>query len=98
MNYRHGDVIILEIPAIPTEAKKEKGLTLAYGEATGHHHTIVEGEGSIFRYDEKMYLRITSKIAKIDHPEHGLKTLEKGDYEIDIQQEWKEDGWTKVID
>lgn len=96
-SYRHGDVVIK-----PTkdriQGEKQKHLVLAEGEATGHSHRVVEGKAELFKYNEKTYLRVLSKIAKIDHEEHGLRTLAKGDYEIDIQQEWKEDGWAKVID
>lgn len=97
-NFRHGDVIIAAVDTIPAEAVKQNDLTLAEGEQTGHHHSIVEGLGERLIFDDKMYLRIQSDIAKIDHPEHGLKTLTKGDYEIKIRQEWQEDGWAKVVD
>ena len=97
-NYRHGDLVIKPIKLIPKEAKIQDNLTLAYGEATGHHHTVTEGKAKHFKFKDKIYLKVISDIAKIDHPEHGLRTLTKGDYEIDIQQEWKEDGWKRVID
>lgn len=96
--YRHGDLVIKPVQAIPTEAVKQKTLTLAEGEATGHHHTVVSGNAVHFKFDDKIYLRVLSEIAEIDHQEHGKRELLKGDYEIDIQQEWKEDGWAKVID
>ncbi len=96
--YRHGDLIIKPISKIPTEAIQQDNLRLAEGEATGHHHTVVEGEAIHSRFNDKIYLKVLSKIAKIDHPEHGLRTLSRGEYEIDIQQEWEEDGWAKVID
>lgn len=97
-SYRHGDLVIKPCTKIPEKAEKQKHLTLAEGEATGHSHTIVEGKAIHFRFDDKIYLRIQSKIAKIDHPEHGLRELPKGDYEVDIQKEWKEMGWSKVVD
>lgn len=96
--YRHGDLIIKPIKLIPKNAEKQKDLTLAWGEATGHHHTIVAGDAIHLRFDDKIYLKVLSKIARIDHPEHGLRILNRGEYEIDIQQEWKEEGWAKVID
>lgn len=37
--YRHGDLLIQKA-AIPAEAQPSKGNILAYGEATGHHHSI----------------------------------------------------------
>ena len=96
--FRHGDLIIKPVAEIPKEAERQNHLTLAEGEATGHHHSVVEGQAVHFRFDGKIYLRVISEIAKIDHPEHGLRELPQGEYEVDIQQEWKEDGWAKVID
>lgn len=94
---RHGDIIIKPTTE-KVQGEKQNHLILAEGEATGHYHKIVEGTAELFKYNDKMYLKVISDIAKIDHQEHGLRALTKGDYEIDIQQEWKEDGWTKVID
>lgn len=98
VNYRHGDVLIIAVNEIPDKAIKQNDLTLARGEQTGHHHTIVEGMGERLIFNDEMYLRIQSDIAKIDHPEHGLKTLIKGNYKIKIRRQWQEDGWYKVID
>lgn len=97
--YRHGDVIIRESGAvIPEQAKQQKDLVLAEGEMTGHRHKITEGAAELFTYNEKMHLKILSKIAKVDHQEHGLGELPEGNYEIIIQQEWQETGWKKVVD
>lgn len=37
--YRHGDLFIEQVE-IPADVKPSKGNILAYGEATGHHHSI----------------------------------------------------------
>lgn len=37
--YRHGDLFV-QAAQIPQDAKPAKGSILAYGEATGHHHSI----------------------------------------------------------
>ena len=95
--YRHGDLIIKRTTD-KIQGEKQKHLVLAEGEVTGHSHRTVEGDAELFKWNEKMYLKVISNICKTDHEEHGLRTLNKGDYEIDIQQEWKEDGWAKVID
>lgn len=96
-NYRHGDLIIR--PAtIPVQATEQPTLRLVEGEATGHHHSIVSGDAIHFRFNDKIYLRVRSDICKIDHPEHGPGELPQGDYEIGIKQEWKETGWTKMLD
>ena len=96
-NYRHGDVVIIK-SIMPKNAIDKKHGTLAEGEVTGHFHKIVNGDASVFQFNNEMYLRVKSDIAKIDHPEHGLKDIAKGDYKIKIHKTWQEDGWTKVID
>lgn len=95
--YRHGDVVI-----VPTKKKiqgeEQKKPILALGEVTGHSHQITKGNAKVFKYDEKMYLRVISPFALLRHEEHKEIKLPQGDYEVFIQQEWKEDGWQKVID
>jgi len=96
-NYRHGDVII--IPAkIPSKAKKQKGLTLAEGEVTGHSHQISSGKAALFKFDEKVYLRVTSPLAALTHEEHHQIDLPAGEYEVIIQQDYEPEGWTRVRD
>lgn len=96
-NYRHGDVIV--IPAkIPAKAEKQKGLTLAEGEVTGHSHQISSGKAVMFKFDDKTYLRVTSPLAALTHEEHKQIDLPAGDYEVVIQQDYEPDGWKKVRD
>lgn len=99
-NYRHGDVLIRRVQELPQGLTRHKDLTLAYGEATGHHHTVIEGQAVQYRDAASggIWLEVLSDTAVIDHPEHGRGCLDRGVYEIDIQQGWQEDGWTKVID
>ena len=51
--FRQGDVLLVKIDAIPKTAKKIKGemVTLALGEATGHHHSFT---GGVVGYAEKV--------------------------------------------
>jgi hypothetical protein len=93
---RHGDVLILQKDKIKKEGKTEKPI-LAYGEVTGHMHQIVEGLAHVYKFDNKIYMEALTD-CKINHEEHGLKEIPKGDYEIIIQEEWQETGWKKVID
>lgn len=37
---RNGDVDIFKITSLPKNLKKIEGKTIAYGEATGHNHTL----------------------------------------------------------
>ena len=96
--YRHGDVLLVPVASIPFEAIEQPSLVLVLGEQTGHAHAITEGAAKHFKYDEKQYLKVIKRIAKIDHEDHGPGWIEPGTYEIKIRQEWQEDGWMKVVD
>lgn len=99
-NYRHGDVIVKQVESIPAEAveQKSKKLVLAEGEVTGHSHQISAGVAQLFRYEDKVYLRVTSEIAALTHEEHHKIELPTGDYEVEIQQDYEPSGWQKVVD
>lgn len=99
--FRHGDVLIQQAK-IPEGAEKvgssKERVTLALGEVTGHSHWLPAGAAVMFKYNEKTYLRVTKKKAKINHEEHGLKEIPVGDYEINIQNDYEPDGWKNVQD
>lgn len=84
---QQGDVLISQ-SKIPQKAIKLPHLTLAIGEATGHHHTITEGEAELLEADSKWYLRVLSEEAILTHQEHKPITILKGEYEIGIVQEY----------
>lgn len=96
-NARHGDVLIVATNDKPQGDKQEK-LILAYGEVTGHSHQITDGKAELFKWNEKTYLKVISDYATLNHEEHKMLKIPQGNYEIIIQEEWQEDGWTKVID
>jgi hypothetical protein len=87
---RHGDVIL--IPANKelekTELKKEN--TIAYGEATGHHHTIYAKDSAsgskVIEFDGKKYLHLFGT-CELKHQEHDPIKLPSGVYEIKIERE-----------
>lgn len=97
VNFRHGDVII-----VPTtdkiDGEKEKHLTLAQGETTGHAHRITKGKAALFRFNEKTYLRVMSEVAVLTHEEHKALSIPQGDYEIILQREYEPSGWRTVQD
>jgi len=83
---QQGDVIIKKVSEV--KGKKLDHLTLAVGEATGHHHTVTEGDAELFEHEGTLYLRINSDEAKVTHQEHGTVTIPKGDYQIGIVREY----------
>ena len=86
MFYQHGDVIIKKVNGV--KGKKLNHLTLAKGEATGHHHTITEGEADLYEHEGVLFLRVNSERAVITHQEHKPLTIPKGDWEVGIVQEF----------
>ncbi len=98
--YRQGDVLILEIDAIPATAKPEKGLVLALGEATGHKHQIMNKK-SVNRFvaERLQYLSVKAKAgAVVQHEEHSPITLPPGNYAVLIQTEYAPGELKLVID
>lgn len=83
---QQGDVIIKKV--LKVKGKKLDHLTLAVGEATGHHHTITEGEAELYEENGVLYLHVESESAILTHQEHKSITIEKGDYEIGIIREY----------
>lgn len=86
MFLQHGDVIIKKTNQI--KGKKLNHLTLAEGEATGHHHTITEGDAELYEHEGTLFLRVNSEEATLTHQEHNPITIPQGDYEIGIVQEY----------
>jgi hypothetical protein len=85
--FQQGDVIIQETNE-KINGKKLNHLTLAEGEATGHHHTIVSGIATLIMMKDKMFLKVMSDYAKLKHQEHNEIDIPKGNYEIGIVREY----------
>jgi hypothetical protein len=87
--YRHGELLLCEIDAIPDGAVVKKSSVVATGK-TGHDHTIKGGQ--ILECNTpggtSSYLDITHAGATIDHEEHGPILLQPGEkYEVIRQRE-----------
>ena len=78
MILQQGDVILEKVNEI--KGKKLDHLTLAKGEVTGHHHTIIEGEAELYEENDVLYLRVLSDTATLTHQEHQTITIPKGDF------------------
>ncbi len=87
--YRHGDVLVAAIVAIPPAAVKRPHLVLAEGEVTGHMHRIADpGSAELYQENRQVYLRVIAKHATLIHPEHGPIALPRGDYRVWRQREY----------
>lgn len=107
--YRHGDILIRRVDAVPTEGvmpagPDKRGLVLAEGEVTGHAHTIArptEGQNILVSTDQaealKMWLTLDAP-AELQHQEHATITLPPGDYEVIRQVEYEAGELRNVAD
>ena len=88
MKIQQGDVILKKVDSLPENYQKLDHLVLAEGEATGHHHQIVNGQAELLNANGILFLKIISKIAELQHEEHKNIVLEKGLYKINQVREW----------
>jgi len=98
---RQGDVLMIPVKSIPTGLIKTKKLTLAYGEVTGHHHTIAGNNTAIGYADVEdstpQWLDVADK-AVLVHQEHNPVVLDEGKYQVIIQSEYTPKEIKKVAD
>ena len=96
---RQGDVLLVPISKLPESVKPEKTITVAYGEVTGHHHDLVavDGKVQIYSLEDQLFARVDGDVV-ITHQEHDQISVEKGLYEIRIQQEYTPESIRRVLD
>lgn len=87
--YRHGDVLIEEVPTLPKVREKLPHTILAHGEVTGHCHRIKEsGAADFYTTSEGFYLHVRGESATVVHEEHRPITLTAGYYRVWRQREY----------
>ena len=89
MQYRQGDVLFIDCPALPDGLKKREGAVVALGEATGHSHRF-DDTSAVALYDAPdglMYADVKTE-TKIVHEEHGPISFRPGVYQIRRQREY----------
>jgi len=91
---RHGDLLLRKLEGgVPKSATALNTLTLAEGEATGHHHTITSGQAVIYApasvtESVQKYIEVKSKKAELTHQEHKPVNLSQGVYGLSIEREY----------
>ena len=88
---QQGDVLIIRVGEVPTEAKavQHDGI-LAKGEATGHNHKVAVSDMPNTLFYEKggqLFIK-NSNIIKIEHQEHKTIELPVGEWEIKKVKEY----------
>ena len=84
--YQQGDVVIVATTSV--KGKKLNHLTLALGEATGHHHTITEGDAELYEHEGTLFLKVNSDKVTLTHQEHKTIEIPQGEYQINIVKEY----------
>jgi len=95
---------------IPSHAKRIPLRPLAFGEKTGHHHSLMANPGVCLEEAAEMFevktddgvkhfLRITGEGVSLVHQEHKAHpSIVPGSYEVVIQQENTDWGSRAVLD
>lgn len=100
--FRQGDVLLIPTKTIPNSLKRTKRVTLALGEVTGHHHSILDGNAVGYADDENSlakYVEVKSpKGAALTHQEHDTIVLPEGNYRVVGQVEYTPQGISRVAD
>lgn len=107
--FRQGDVMIRAVQAIPATAKAEPlrddgRVTLALGEATGHHHSFFDRRVCMFRDDGlgRTFVRVeageSGEDAMLKHQEHTAIPVPPGYYELVNQLQYTPEAIRRVED
>lgn len=93
---RQGDVLlqkvdkqinILDATEATVDPKVPGRVVLAYGEATGHHHSISTDYAKMYEWKGDRLLEVKEG-AVLEHQEHSAITLEPGVYKVVQQREF----------
>lgn len=97
--YRHGDVLIKQIPHLPSNAQKLVGATLAQGEVTGHSHRLQQVDAvQLWGHGNQLFLEVKASSATLIHEEHRAIELPYGFYRVWKQREYRPDAYVEVMD
>lgn len=91
--YRHGDVLLRRVKKVVKITAGKPELTIARGEATGHHHTLypikkigIEALAQLIEMEGVKYLALSGDM-ELRHQEHHALKIDQGVYEIIDEQE-----------
>ena len=87
--YRHGDVMLQEVEALPGDLEKLPHRILAHGEVTGHCHRIQETElSALYMSPDGLFLEVRDGSVSLTHEEHATISLAPGRYRVWRQREY----------
>ena len=89
--YRQGDVLLVQVDALPSDAgcpdKATGDIVLAYGEVTGHAHVVTATAASLYHSSGEYFLEVNAA-TPLSHQEHASILLEPGVYRVIRQREY----------
>ncbi len=89
--FRQGDVLVVACDEVPADAElvaRDNGrIVLAYGEVTGHAHTI-----------HSPFAALVAKAVQLKHEEHSKIDLPAGNYRVVRQVEYTPEAIRTVAD
>ncbi len=99
MIYRQGDVLLVPVTSVPEGLKSDRPqkCILAYGEVTGHHHSIDADAADWWKDGEQQYVSVKEPTT-LDHQEHGPCELEARPYKVVRQREYTPEAIRNVAD
>jgi hypothetical protein len=98
-HWRHGDVMVAAVEALPEGAQALPTKVLAYGEVTGHSHRIEDPRSAdVYELNGVRYVRVTAESARLVHEEHKPIVLPRGIYRFWHQREYTPTAIVRVID
>jgi hypothetical protein len=103
--YRQGDVLIVRVDSIPSDATPlaptKRGVVLAEGEVTGHVHRIPSRHAKLYRTEgDAKFLRIGAggkRPVALVHEEHRAVELPPGNYRISIHREYEPGAFPRQV-
>lgn len=101
--YRQGDVLIVPVKTLPKGRAEVKSgvpgrVVLAYGEVTGHHHSIEKEDATLTEFEGATYLEVAEALADLEHQEHSTIQIPKGKYRVIRQREYTPEAIRNVAD
>jgi hypothetical protein len=89
MTWKHGDIFIATIDAIPGDVLRRPAWVLVEGEATGHSHRLDRsGVAERLERGETLYLRVLAEGATVIDQRHRPITLPRGLYQVWKQRDY----------
>ena len=94
--YRHGDLLITRVNALPSGLVQINPKTIAEGEISGHKHRLVGNANVCVNWDERhrsindypeVWFKAFNKI-KVVHEEHKTLELPKGVYKVTKERQF----------